>query len=285
MNVIDKARIGAAAVFLLAVTTFTALAVFQEKPFEEGASVTAQATPSPTRLPKRNAEVLRREDIPAEEPEQAEGNDEQEREAENLYIAGAPGGGYTGGYNTETVSGVVFYGDSWMDNGIFKEKYGSENVIMAKGAQWAKYFVSNNLITTVPNARAVLVVFGLNDWQTAQTGLTDDSSYMKQFLDRLGAAQPGIPILISRSPHTAQEYVAKKGRDINPRCDTYSSMAEQYCNTHSGFYYVDTTSCLEDSGGWLAYADESAFHLTGEGYDRWFSAINEVLLRALNEGW
>ncbi|MGN0163959.1 MAG: GDSL-type esterase/lipase family protein [Candidatus Ornithomonoglobus sp.] len=284
MSRMKKARIALITVFALALVTITMLTVFSGHSKEPETDITAAATPSPTRLPKREAEpVLKAEDIPTEDPAEAAAakNARQDGNTPELYVNGAPSKASSASYTITTVSDVVFYGDSWMDNSIFKEKYENGNSIMAKGSQWAMYFVKNDLITPVQNAKAVLVVFGLNDWQTAETGLTD-SSYMKQFLDKLGEAQPGIPILISRSPHTAQAYVTSAGKDINPRCDTYSRMVEQYCSAHSGFYYVDTTSCLEDSAGWLAYADSSAFHLTQEGYNVWFSAINDVLLKALN---
>ncbi|MGN0180906.1 MAG: GDSL-type esterase/lipase family protein [Candidatus Ornithomonoglobus sp.] len=282
MKKIKKLQIAFVSVFILALISIAVFTAFSAHSSGRNTSVTAAVTPSPTRLPKRESEpILRSEDMPAEDPAETAENKEQGESTQNFYMGGAPSQASAGSYSITTVSDVVFYGDSWMDNDIFKRKFGSGNVIIAKGAQWAMYFVNNNLITPVQNAKAVLVVFGLNDWQTAETGLTD-SSYMKQFLDKLGDAQPGIPILISRSPHTAQEYVTNTGKDINPRCDTYSRMVEQYCDTHSGFYYVDTTSCLEDSAGWLAYAEASAFHLTQEGYNVWFSAINDALLKALN---
>lgn len=179
------------------------------------------------------------------------------------------------------VSGVVFYGDSWMDNNFFRKEFGSGNTINAKGSQWAKYFVENNLIQPADNAKAVFVQFGLNDWQTAKTGLSD-SSYMKRFLDKLTVVYPGIPIIISGSPHTALAYVSNTGNNINPRCDTYSKLVSEYCSAHDNFYYADTTSCLEDENGWLKYADSSAFHLTPEGYGVWFSKIRAVILETVN---
>lgn len=186
-------------------------------------------------------------------------------------------------YAVTTVSNVVFYGDSWMDTSSFRSQYEPQNTVRAKGAEWAQYFVQNNLVTPQPGAKAVFVQFGMNDWQTAETGLSGES-YMKKFLDLLAENHPGIPILVTKSPHTAQAYVSARGKDINPRCDKYSEYVKQYCDSTPNFYFVDVTSCLNDSSGWLRtdYADSSAFHLTQAGCDAWTNAINDILLKALN---
>ena len=183
----------------------------------------------------------------------------------------------------DTVVDTVFYGDSWMDNSIFKGEFESNNIMRVKGSQWAMYFVNNELITPAENAKCVFVQFGLNDWQTGEMGLTSNS-YMKQFLDQLEIAHPNIPILITRSPHTGAGYVSMTGSNINPRCNRYSEYVKEYCDSKENYYYVDVTSCLEDENGWLKseYVDSSTYHLTNIGYIVWFRAIKDVVLNALN---
>lgn len=183
-----------------------------------------------------------------------------------------------------SVSNVVFYGDSWMDNPVFRSRFGANNILRVKGAKWAQYFVQTGLVSSESSAKAVFVQFGLNDWQTGETGLTN-SSYMKKFLDQLGEAHPGIPLIITRSPHTGSGYVSMTGCNINPRCDRYSQYVKEYCDTHENYYYVDATSCLEDSNGWLksGYVDSSTYHLTNKGYEVWFNQIDSVILDILNK--
>ena len=184
----------------------------------------------------------------------------------------------------DRVVDTVFYGDSWMDNPLFKNKFGSGNTLRVKGSKWAQYFVQNGLVTPVGNEQIVFVQFGLNDWQTGETGLTDNS-YMKRFLDQLAVAHPNAKILVTRSPHTGSGYVYKLGnKDINPRCNRYSQYVKDYCDSRDNFYYVDVTSCLEDGNGWLRpeYADSSTYHLTSSGYTTWFNAIETVILEYLN---
>ena len=182
-----------------------------------------------------------------------------------------------------SVNNVVFYGDSWMDNPVFRGRFGSGNILRVKGAKWAQYFVQSGLVTPEDNVQAVFVQFGLNDWQTGETGL-NNSSYMKKFLDQLAVAHPNVPLIITRSPHTGSGYVSMTGCNINPRCDKYSQYVKEYCDSHENYYYVDATSCLEDSNGWLKseYADSSTYHLTNKGYDVWFNKIESVILDVLN---
>lgn len=185
----------------------------------------------------------------------------------------------------DKVVDTVFYGDSWMDNNFFRNRFGNGNTLRVKGSKWAQYFVNNGLVTNVNNAKLVFVQFGLNDWQTGEIGLTN-SSYMKRFLDQLVVVHPNIPILITRSPHTGSGYVYKLGnKDINPRCNRYSQYVKEYCDNRENFYYVDVTSCLEDENGWLRpeYVDSSTYHLTQKGYNVWFESINNVLLEYLNK--
>jgi len=185
----------------------------------------------------------------------------------------------------DKVVDTVFYGDSWMDNNFFRNRFGNGNTLRVKGSKWAQYFVNNGLVTNVNNAKLVFVQFGLNDWQTGEIGLTN-SSYMKRFLDQLAVVHPNIPILITRSPHTGSGYVYKLGnKDINPRCNRYSQYVKEYCDNRENFYYVDVTSCLEDENGWLRpeYVDSSTYHLTQKGYNVWFESINNVLLEYLNK--
>ena len=184
----------------------------------------------------------------------------------------------------EEVVDTVFYGDSWMDNHLFKGKFGNGNTLRVKGAKWAQYFVQNGLVTPVGNEKIVFVQFGLNDWQTGEIGLTNNS-YMKRFLDQLAVAHPNAKILITRSPHTGSGYVYKLGnQDINLRCNRYSQYVKEYCDSRDNFYYVDVTSCLEDNNGWLRpeYVDSSTYHLTNNGYNVWFNAIKTEILKYLN---
>jgi hypothetical protein len=107
---------------------------------------------------------------------------------------------------------------------------------------------------------------------------------MKRFLDQVAITYPNTPILVGRSPHTGIGYISLTGLNINPNCNKYSQYIKEYCDNHSNFYYVDTTSCLENENGWLKpeYVDGSTYHLTSLGYTIWFEEINKVLLDILN---
>lgn len=185
----------------------------------------------------------------------------------------------------QTISNIVFIGDSWMDNYYFKQEFQkNNNTIIAKCGAWAMHYVKQQIsIPIVSNAKLVYIQLGLNDWQTGQIGLTNQS-YMKRFLDDIAIKYPNVTILVGRSAHTGAGYPTMSGYNINPNCDRYSNYVKQYCDTHCNFKYIDTTSILEDSNGWLKsdYADSSTYHLSAYGNQIWFNQINTILLNELN---
>ncbi len=60
---------------------------------------------------------------------------------------------------------------------------------------------------------------------------------------------------------------------------------QEYCNTHAGFYFIDTYSALADSNGVLQsrYCSDGNVHITYQGYAEWIDTLTDYVRQYIYE--
>lgn len=99
------------------------------------------------------------------------------------------------------------------------------------------------------------------------------------YLDDIRSVNPNTIIFIEACTPSMDNHPSNS--DIN----ALNVALRQYCETHTGFYYIDTNTPLLDSSGRLAsqYCSDGNVHISYSGYSRWINTLTEYARQYIYE--
>lgn len=108
--------------------------------------------------------------------------------------------------------------------------------------------VLNTTVTLTPTSlvKGVSVALGVN-------GTSYQIEHMKKVLDNLLALYPDVPIFVNEVVKVGKNYNDRRltASEVNTQIITFNSQLKQYCDTNSRLIYINVSSELYDSEGYL----------------------------------
>lgn len=187
-------------------------------------------------------------------------------------------------------SDFLFIGDSYTD-GLRSIAEGKGHIVKASvGATCAEWVGATTSTKTMginkdsftlsdineSDINGIVVLLGANS-PTQQES-------MKSFLNELKGKYPNIPIYVQKTFPMGSNYTYQDVATYNGYISTFNNDIKSYCNSN-GFTYIDTTTNLVTSDGYLLHPDGEGIHLSSsEGdYNVWWSNIeNSIKGRAVS---
>ena len=99
---------------------------------------------------------------------------------------------------------------------------------------------------------------------------------MKSFLSELKGKYSNIPIYVQKVFPMGANYTYMDVTTYNNNITTYNAGLESFCKAN-GFNFIDTTTNLVTSDGFLLNPDVEGIHLTGNDYNVWWGNIEKAI--------
>lgn len=122
-------------------------------------------------------------------------------------------------------------------------------------------------------ARYAFICMGTND---IQNGVVQRYC---TWLDDIRSNNPNTVIFIEACTPSLDEHPS------NADIRALNAGMQQYCDTHAGFYFIDTYSPLADGNGVLQsrYCSDGNVHITYQGYGEWINTLTEYVRQYIYE--
>lgn len=163
------------------------------------------------------------------------------------------------------ISKIQFVGDSWIDGLSAQNIAESSYFYGVTGASAASSSMSIDSINVRSDASAIVLYLGVNN--------TSSASSMNNLIDSL-ISRYNIPVYVVKVTHVGTAY--SNASTMNSNIDSYNSSVQAHCNSTDGAYFIDATSGLQDSNGYLSssYATGDGLHLNStSAYQIWYNNI------------
>lgn len=187
--------------------------------------------------------------------------------------------------STSSISNYLFIGDSrYVGIKSNLEGLGQNNTVAAvtssTPAQWES--VASNGSGTVLGTRIALpstangisVMLGVNN--------VSQTSNMQNMLNSLHTRYPSAQIYVNSVYHVGTKY---RGSVTNAMIDSFNQTMSSWCSSNSWATYVDVTSGLNDSNGYVKaeYMDGAGLHATGNGKTILVNNIKNAIGGSVND--
>lgn len=187
--------------------------------------------------------------------------------------------------STSSISNYLFIGDSrYVGIKSNLEGLGQNNTVAAvtssTPAQWESVAsngsgtVLGTRITLPSTANGISVMLGVNN--------VSQTSNMQNMLNSLHTRYPSAQIYVNSVYHVGTKY---RGSVTNAMIDSFNQTMSSWCSSNSWATYVDVTSGLNDSNGYVKaeYMDGAGLHATGNGKTILVNNIKNAIGGSVND--
>lgn len=187
--------------------------------------------------------------------------------------------------STSSISNYLFIGDSrYVGIKSNLEGLGQNNTVAAvtssTPAQWESVAsngsgtVLGTKITLPSTANGISVMLGVNN--------VSQTSNMQNMLNSLHTRYPSAQIYVNSVYHVGTKY---SGSVTNAMIDSFNQTMSSWCSSNSWATYVDVTSGLNDSNGYVKaeYMDGAGLHATGNGKTILVNNIKNAIGGSVND--
>lgn len=187
--------------------------------------------------------------------------------------------------STSSISNYLFIGDSrYVGIKSNLEGLGQNNTVAAvtssTPAQWESVAsngsgtVLGTRITLPSTANGISVMLGVNN--------VSQTSNMQNMLNSLHTRYPNAQIYVNSVYHVGTKY---RGSVTNAMIDSFNQTMSSWCSSNSWATYVDVTSGLNDSNGYVKteYMDGAGLHATGNGKTILVNNIKNAIGGSVND--
>ena len=187
--------------------------------------------------------------------------------------------------STSSISNYLFIGDSrYVGIKSNLEGLGQNNIVAAvtssTPAQWESVAsngsgtVLGTRITLPSTANGISVMLGVNN--------VSQTSNMQNMLNSLHTRYPNAQIYVNSVYHVGTKY---SGSVTNAMIDSFNQTMSSWCSSNSWATYVDVTSGLNDSNGYVKteYMDGAGLHATGNGKTILVNNIKNAIGGSVND--
>lgn len=187
--------------------------------------------------------------------------------------------------STSSISNYLFLGDSrYVGIKSNLEGLGQNNIVAAvtssTPAQWESVAsngsgtVLGTRITLPSTANGISVMLGVNN--------VSQTSNMQNMLNSLHTRYPNAQIYVNSVYHVGTKY---SGSVTNAMIDSFNQTMSSWCSSNSWATYVDVTSGLNDSNGYVKaeYMDGAGLHVTGNGKTILVNNIKNAIGGSVND--
>lgn len=187
--------------------------------------------------------------------------------------------------STSSISNYLFIGDSrYVGIKSNLEGLGQNNTVAAvtssTPAQWESVAsngsgtVLGTKITLPSTANGISVMLGVNN--------VSQTSNMQNMLNSLHTRYPSAQIYVNSVYHVGTKY---SGSVTNAMIDSFNQTMSSWCSSNSWATYVDVTSGLNDSNGYVKteYMDDAGLHATGNGKTILVNNIKNAIGGSVND--
>ena len=187
---------------------------------------------------------------------------------EALGVTFIEAGGNAAGAENVDESTIQFVGDSWIAGlqniGVAESTYFYG--IGSKHAESPEMSIDNIQVNS--NASAIVLYLGVNN--------TNSANAMNNLIDEL-IERYSLPVYVIKVNYVGAgySYGSLTADTMNSNIDSYNSQVQSHCNSTDGAYFIDTSSGLEDSNGYLSSSVTSDnLHLGSQSaYQTWYDNI------------
>lgn len=176
---------------------------------------------------------------------------------------------YYEGLDEKDLKRISYVGDSWMV-GLKKYADSKNKFFTAKNGATASTIGNVNI---KDNSTAVVIMLGMEDPSSQED--------MKTLISKLQAESEGKTIYVLKVFHVGKDYVSDDGKsaeEYNSLIDIYNNDISAYCETLNNVEFVDATTGMIDSEGYLSSTyKESENSLNEEGYKKLYENIKANL--------
>lgn len=187
--------------------------------------------------------------------------------------------------SSSSISNYLFIGDSrYVGIKSNLEGLGQNNTVAAvtssTPAQWESVAsngsgtVLGTRITLPSTANGISVMLGVNN--------VSQTSNMQNMLNSLHTRYPSAQIYVNSVYHVGIKY---RGSVTNAMIDSFNQTMSSWCSSNSWATYVDVTSGLNDSNGYVKaeYMDGAGLHATGNGKTILVNNIKNAIGGSVND--
>lgn len=161
----------------------------------------------------------------------------------------------------------LFIGDSYTDG--LKTIINGENknhIVKAVVGEDAAYWNSNYTELQGHDVNGIVVLLGANN--------TTDVDGMKTLLNNLKADYSGKPIYVQKVFPVGSNYTYIDAATQKGNIEKYNNEIKTFCDSDTSFTFIDTTTGLVGSDGYLSVPDGEGIHLgNNDEYKKWWENI------------